>query len=107
MSYNLFGNYVGYIVFALARSSSNVASNLRSYCQYNVLHDGVRYVVIYSTKTASASAILRNVHIDTPATYLRSSYKYTGASGTTGAAINASVIQRYKFTSSDTTYTLA
>lgn len=106
-NYNLFGNYVGYIVFAKARKSSTDASNLRGYCQYNVLHDGVRYVVIYSTTTPSDSAILRNVHIDTPATYARTSYKYTGASGTTGVSINASVIQRYKFTSSDVIYTLA
>jgi hypothetical protein len=106
-SWNTFGNYVGYIVFATSRSSSSAETNRRAYCQYNVLHDGVRYVVIYSTYIASSTAILRNVHIDTPATYARTSYKYTGASSTTGAAINTSSIQRYKFTASDTTTTLS
>ena len=93
--YNIFEDKVKYVIFSKTRTSNTAETNRRDYCQYNLLKPGVRNVVIYSTTTPSSSAIIRNIHIESPPISAQTSYRFTGATTSTGAAINSTSIQKY------------
>ena len=58
--HNTFGNYCRYNAFRISKSST---SALRNYCYGNIFDPYVQNVILYNTTSASASYIVRNIHV--------------------------------------------
>ena len=86
---NTFGDECSYIKF-----SSNSIGAVGNYFQYNTVENGVQYVTLFNTKTASSSQLVKNYHIKSSVVGTSSSKKLIEATRNlaydTSVALNSS-----------------